>query len=290
MDKRNVRGEAPHEHHDDPDGLPPELRAVAERYAALPVPRPTTDDTTRLVARLVALEPDVARATPDQRHIAAALRVARWRLRLLGPWFWVASVVLFLAGAGATLAGAWVTPASGHASPYPLLPLILLAPLTVVLGIAHALRGAVAGVRAVEASAPIGFVEVTAGLVLAIVAFDGLLGTAATVALALLRWAPFASLLAAWLGPLLLLAGISLPVALRWGAGPAAAIGGLPWLVLAVLASIEPHGAYGLAFTVPGDAASLLAHVAAGGLGAVALAATLTRGAAWRPLAAPQGA
>lgn len=282
MDERRTPGQATHRHHDDPDALPPDLRAVAEHYAALPVPVPATGETRVLMARLLALEPEVARATPGRSHVAAALRVARWRLRVLGPPFWLASVALLLLGLKATTAG-------GPAGPNPLLPLILMVPLTVVLGIAHALHRAVAGMRAVEASAPVGFVEVTAGLVLAIVAFDGVLATAATALLAALRWAPFASLMAAWLAPLLLLAGVSLPVALRWGATSAAAIGGLPWLTLAALAALEPRGIYGLAFAVPLDAVSLLVHAAVAGLGTVLLAVTLTRGAAWRSLAAPRG-
>ena len=251
------------------DDLPPELRAVALRYAAQPVPCPTPAATARLLARLLAEEPSVALAAPRQPWpVAQALRVARWRARLLGPWFWIASVLLL--GAGAVL-----TP---FVPTYRALPLILLAPLTAVLSIAHAARTSSGGLRAVEASAPVGFVEVTAGLVLAIVGFDCVLGAAATLALALLRWAPFVTLLLAWLGPLLLLAGLSLPIALRWGAIPAATIGGAPWLMLAGIAALQPRGAYALAVTMPQDSLSLALHVLATAVGAALLALLLLRG------------
>ena len=277
MDERDRQGIYPPRHTASDDELPPELRTVALRYAAQPVPRPTPDDTARLMARLLAEEPGAALATlPGHGHVLPTLRVARWRLRLLGPWFWVASVVLLLCGAALTpfLHGRDAA-----------LPFVLLAPLTTVLGLAHAVRTSSGGLRAVEASAPLGFVKVTTGLALAIVGFDCALGAAATLVLALLHWAPFVALLAAWLGPLLLLGGISLPVALRWGAVPAAVVGGGPWLLLAALARLQPEGAYAQAFALPQDAPSLIAHLGAALLGCALLALVFVRGASWPALA-----
>lgn len=258
------------------DDLPPELRAVAARYAAQPVPRPTPSDTARLMARLLAEEPSAALAVPSHDgRVLAALRVARWRMHLLGPWFWVASVLLLALGAA-------ITPHMGRAGTA--LPLVALVPLTAVLGLAHALRTPSNGLRAVEASAPIGFVEVTVGLSLAIVACDGALGALATVVVALARWAPFAPLLAAWLGPLLLLAGISLPVALRWGTVPAMVIGAGPWLALAFSAILQPTGLGALIFALPHDAVSVLTHIAMATLGGGLFLLTLVRGETWRTL------
>ena len=283
MAEQDPRADNRHGHTgaDDDDDLPPELHAIAQRYAAQPVPRPTPADTARLVARLVADEPAVALAAPA-RHgpIIGAFRVARWRMHLLGRWFWVAGVILMALGA--------VLTSALHGSGA--LPLILLAPLTAVLSLAHAVRTPSAGLRAVEASCPIGFVEVTTGLVLAIVGFDCLLGVMATAGLALLRWAPFVALLAAWLGPLLLLAGISLPVALRWGAIPASLVGGGPWLLLAAVARLQPGGAYARAVAVPQDGLSLTLHLVAAALGSLLLVLMLVRGSAWRALSLPEGA
>lgn len=278
MDEHEKPAAGPHPATDE--DLPPELRALAARYAAQPGPRPTQDDTARLIARLLAEEPAAARAaTPRYGRVMPALRVARWRLRLLGPWFWLASVLLLLASAG-------LTPAFFRASP--IAPLVLVAPLTVVLGLAQALRTSSDGLRAVEATAPIGFVPVTAGLVLAIVAFDSAFGLLASALLAVLHWAPFAALVAAWLSPLLLLAGVSLPIALRWGTVPAAVVGTTPWLLLAGAVMLDRHSIYALAFALPGDTTSALAHAALALLGLVALLFTLLRGARWRALAAPQ--
>jgi hypothetical protein len=259
-----------------PEELPADLRAVARRYARQPAPRPAPADTARLVARLLAEEPAVRASAPPgdrgwTRGGARALRVARWRVRLLGRAFWVASVLVVALGAGASLLG---RADLAHGA-----PLIMLAPLTASLGLAHALRTPSLGLRAVEASCPIGALEAGAGLVLTIVGFDCLFGLAATAAVAASGVAPFAALAAAWLGPLLLLAGVSLPIALRWGATPAAMIGGGPWLLLAAAAA-DGHGPGGL-FRPPAEVAALAVHLAAAALGAALLLTTLRYGPAW---------
>lgn len=252
---------------DTPEDLPADLQAVARRYARQPVPQPTAADTARLLARLLVEEPAARAASGADRprgHVARALRVARWRVRLLGVPFWLASAVtLALAVAvGAPLrAGgldAWQA-------------LVLLVPLTAVLGLAHALRTPHVGLREVEGSCPIGAAEALAGVVLAIVGFDCALGLAATLALALAGWAPFVALAAAWLGPLLLLSGLSLPVALRWGVGPAALVGVVPWLLAAAVTRLQPVGP----FALPGDTPAGLARLAAAGVGGLLLLLTL---------------
>lgn len=262
------------------DELPPELQAVAARYAAQPVPRPSPEQTARLLARLLAEEPRAACATsPHQGQIMPALRVARWRLRLLGPWFWVASVLLLALGAA-------LTPIADRASLA--LPLVVCIPLTAVLSLAHAARTPSRGLRAVEASAPIGFAAVTAGLALAIIICDAALGVLATALVALAHWAPFAPLLIAWLGPLLLLAGLSLPIALRWGTMTAMMVGAGPWLALALIAALRPAGLNTFAFALPYDAVSVLVHVAAAALGGGLILLTFVRGETWRIAATPQ--
>jgi len=258
--------------------LPSDLRLVVQRYQTLPVPRPTAEDTARLVARLLAEEPAAALAlSSPSGGLLAAVRVARWRVRLLGAQFWIASVLLMLVGAAWSQSLHTTTGAA---------PLIFLIPLTAVLGLSHALRTSSGGLRAVETSSPLGFVEVTAGLALAIVGFDCLLGVIATSALALARWAPFGLLLAAWLGPLLLLTGISLPIALRWGAIPAAVIGGGPWLLLAATAQFKPVGL----FALPQGTLSLTLHLLAALSGLSLLLLTYLHNPRWLNPSLPQGA
>lgn len=263
---------------DEPEAaLPPDLRAVARRYARQLAPRPTASDTARLVARLLAEESttgvarDAATAEGARRRWARALRVAGWRVRLLGPAFWVASVLLI---AGAVLG---VDRLAAHAPAWS--ALVLLAPLTAALGICHALRTPHRGLREVEASTAVGTPEALAGLVLAIVGCDCALGGLATLALALASVAPFVALLATWLGPLLLLSGVSLAVALRWGAGPAALVGGGPWVLLAAASRLEPVGI----FAPPGDALAFALRLVAAALGGALVFLALLRGPAWPP-------
>ena len=252
-----------------PDDLPPELRQVAQRYAAQPVPRPTAQQTSLLLARLLAEEPVAALSTSHTRpRVNQTLRVARWRVRLLGPQFWVASVILL------TLA-AWATRS------YYLLsgttPLLLTVPLTGVLGVAYALRTSSRGLREVEASTPLGFAEAAAGLVLAIAGFDCALGAAATLAVCQTTAQPFLALLTVWLGPLLLLTALSLPVALRWGALAAALVGGAPWALLVLAASHQPASPLGLLIlSLPHDAGAAAPHLVLALVG-LALLVTMMR-------------
>lgn len=224
---------------DEHDDLPPELLITARRYAAQPAPRPTAEDTTRLVQRLLTLPVEASVAVPPATvSPLSALGVARWRVRLLGPTFWVASVVLLALTVGLSLAGG---------AQRSILPLVALLPLSGVLGVAHALQTRSGGLREIEAACPVGFVRVTAGLTLAILGFDCALGVIATALLALLQWAPFVALLSAWLAPLMFLAAISLLVALRWGVAPAAVVGAGPWMALSLIAAFMPSG------LMPGD-------------------------------------
>jgi hypothetical protein len=163
------------------------------------------------------------------------------------------------------------------------LPLVLMGPLTIVLGLAHALRTISRGLRELEASAPVSFAEVSSGLVLALVAFDGLLCAAVSAALALARLAPFAGLIAAWSAPLLLLAGVSLLVALRFSVRAAALIGVGPWLLLAQWSLLSPQAAVAALFTAPTDTGAVVARLLAGLVGLLLLLWPMTRGDAWRP-------
>ena len=256
--------------------LPPDLADVARRIASQPIPQPTAQETTLLVERLLVAAGAAAADTPTSSVAWSPwplLRVAYWRARLLGPWFWIASVALITFGASVSLVNA----TGGNA-----LALLLILPLTGVLSLAYALRTTSAGLREVEAVSPMGLVEAAAGLALAILGFDCAFGMLVTLVLALLRWAPFLALLAAWLGPLLLLTGVSLPLALRWGMSAAVTIGAGPWLALALGALVWPRGFAAQLFTVPAGNLSLALHLAAAAVGGCLLLVLLLRGAAWQ--------
>lgn len=265
------------------DELPEDLRGIARRYAAQPVPRPMQSSTAQLTQRLLAEAAFSAQETRQEpRHVFwQILALARWRLLLLGRWFWIAGVLLLLGFI-------WIAARVGQIGATRFVTLlILLLPLTAVLGLAHALRTPSAGLRAVEASCPVNFIQATIGLVLAILGFDSLLGAMATLAIALAHWVPFWSLLLAWLSPLLLLTAISLPIALRWGALRAALVGGLPWLLLGFVgfvAHLEQNGPNfaTLLFSLPEDTLSLLCHLAIIALSIALLGALFTTAPKWQ--------
>jgi hypothetical protein len=257
----------------DREGLPPDLLETAQRYAAQPVPHPTREQTRQLVERLLAEQAQIlAGSAARPRSAFAAVRVARWRVRLVSAWFWIVSVVLLALVASITAV---------NTMPDKMVPLVLLLPLTAVLGLAQAARTPSRGLRDVETTCPVGTVTVMAASALAVVCLVCAFGLIATAFLALLSWAPFAALLVAWLGPLLLLAALSLPVALRWGAIPAAAIGAGPWLALALAAVVIPGSSAGEIFALPHDALSFAWHLGAAALGATTLL-LLLRDAAWQ--------
>ena len=84
------------------DELPPDLQAAASRYAAQPVPRPSSAETARLVHMLVTEATFQTQYTHEKGN-APLWRIAvltRWRVYMLGPWYWMASVLLLLAGIG----------------------------------------------------------------------------------------------------------------------------------------------------------------------------------------------
>jgi hypothetical protein len=238
--------------------LPLDLQAVAKSYASQPVPRPSSAETAHLIHVLLAESAFLAQDTHDQGspHLWRMATLTRWRVYLLGPWFWMAGVLLLLVGIGLSQ--------SFTVSDLITL-LILLLPLAAVFGLVYALRAPSAGLRAVEASSSVTFAQTSMGLGLVLLAFYSVLGLLATLGFALAHWAPFWNLLLAWLAPLLLLTTISLPIALLRSVRLAALVGGVPWLLLGLLALAEQNGSSiaTLFFSLPQDALSFAAHLAA---------------------------
>jgi hypothetical protein len=254
--------------------LPEELSEVAQWYTTQPVPKPTSEVTGRLMIRLQAEEVAIARVSFQGRQsIIQTLRMARWQLALLGPWFWITSVVLLALG---VVCAPFLSAGGAMAL------LVYALPLTAVLSAVYSLRRVTPGLPDVEKSSPTGFVEMMTGVVLALICFNVVLGLLATAALSLAHWAAFGELLASWLGPLLLLVAISIPVALRWGAFPAMLVGVGPWLLLMLFATAYSGGisASFLLATQPNILLGL--QLCAAGVGAVILFLLLTRGSSWQ--------
>ncbi len=273
MDKNDRQNTVPGKNLAAEHELPVELRLIAQRYAAQPVPCPTPEATRNLMTRLLAEETVVERVNYQPRKsLVQSLHMARWHMLLLGPWFWILGALLLLLGF--LIAPAFKAEA--------ILMLVILLPLTALMSVVHALHRLRSGAREVEVSCPTSIVQVMVALVLAIVCFDALLGLIATVGVALAQWAPFVTLLTAWLGPLLLIVGISFPIALRWGTLPAVVIGSGPWLILIVLSFMLPNTGLSQSLWMPQDSFSIVAHFLAAGLGALILLLLFLRGSTWQ--------
>lgn len=274
--RRDDQGQAHffvHRHPED-EHLSKELGQVAQWYVTRPVPESPPDLAQRLMTRLQAEASSATRVSPrDTQPIDQTLRMIRWQLTLLGPWFWITGSVLLILGVGTA----------------PFLPqnaaitlLIYMLPLTTVLSAIYALRRVRPGLRDLEKSSPMGFVEMMAGVILALVCFNVVLGLFATIALSLVHWAAFGTLLASWLAPLLLLVASSFPVALRWGTGPAMMVGGVPWLLL-ILGAFARSGALSASFLLATQPGWLLAlQLCAASLGIAVLAGLFLRGSTWQ--------
>jgi hypothetical protein len=256
------------------ESLPADLQAIASAYASQPVPHPSPSVSARLMQRLLT---EVTYANQDRQpeRLWPTLALARWRAYLLGPWFWVAGLPMILLG-GLLVPHMLASNTSAC--------LILLLPLTTVLSLAYALRTPSAGLRAVEASCPVNFVQTTMGLALAILAFDILFGLVATLAVALVNVAPFWSLLLAWLAPLLLLTAISLPLAFLCSVRVAMLVGGLPWLLLGISALVEQNARNWATwfFSLPQDTSALSSHLAVIALSLVFLSTLLLSAPRWQ--------
>ncbi|GCF11959.1 hypothetical protein [Dictyobacter arantiisoli] len=259
------------------DDLPADLQAIVNSYAVQPIPRPSSTETARLIRTLLVEAAFQAQDTHEKGN-ASLWRLAvltRWRVSLLGPWFWMSGVLLLLVGIGLSRPLAVTNLIT---------LLILLLPLAAVFGLVYALRAPSAGLRAVEASCPVTFVQTSMSLGLALLACDSVLGLVATLGFALAHWAPFWNLLLAWLAPLLLLTAISLPIALLRNVRLAALVGGLPWLLLGLLALAGQSGpsvAKAL-FSLPQDTLSLASHLATIALGLLLLIVFTTFASKWQ--------
>jgi hypothetical protein len=242
-----------------PENLPADLQAIADTYASQPVPRPSSDANARLMQRLLteAAYVNQERQIQEPDRLWQTLALVRWRVYLLGPLFWISGMLLILFGG-------LLSSHSHVLASHSITLLVLLLPLTVVLGLAYALRTPSEGLRAIEASCPVNFVQTALGLGLAILAFDILLGLVATVIFSMMSFVPFWNLLLAWLAPLLLLSAISLPLALLRGVRLAALVGGLPWLLLGISALAEQNAKSwtGWLFSAPQGTLALSSHLA----------------------------
>jgi hypothetical protein len=221
-----------------------DLSGVQESLARYVVPRPSPEETGALLARLRPLvaaraagadaraaqvhttvrtpapapEPDFLEDAPlpaAQRGVRGWLDLARSQTSLLESSFWWASGLVFTVGllAGLTQAG----------RPYSLI-LAFLSPVLAAAGVAYAFRPSLRSLGEMERACPINPLELVYARLGLVLAFNLVLSLALLTMLAatepgLVLW----RLVAAWLGPMLALAGVALYTTVRWGAVAGAA-------------------------------------------------------------------
>jgi hypothetical protein len=242
-------------------------------YATQPSVSPTPEATSRLVERLLA-EPvttPVLPATGGKWRIIVA--AAFWRLRMLGPLYWLAWLTLMMVGVVSAQFYLIHLQSPLEFSLIVVLPLGLIISLAAVLGETHSI------IRAVESSCPISRIEIAGGLALALLTLHIAFGALTTAVLALLDYAAFTNLLFAWLGPLVLLSACAFVLAICYGTRPSLAFAGGAWLILALLAALFPHGFAAAIMSVPATTLAIALQAAAIVIGCLIFTVVFSRSA-----------
>ncbi len=240
--------------------------------------RDAARDTTGTALPADAVERGVAACLGAMRHggPAPGEEFGLWRavlgaqLRLFPPSVRVAAVIVLLLG----VPQAFLSPGSASTA------LDIVAPVLAAAGVLAAFGGARRASLEVELACAVRPYELLLARLLLVVGCDLAVALAASVVLWVAGGGGAAAhLVLAWLGPLLLLAGLNLTLSLRWGATAAAVPSVALWSV-SVAATTRASAWPGLAWCVPARMSTpeLLGLAAAGGL---LLALTVARGAFW---------
>lgn len=249
--------------------LLPTLRRLAEWQA----PQPTAADTQRLLAQLAEALPASApisapapqpALSPIRQSIRAERRrqgyglgwllaIARTQVSVFGMEFWLASALITIVGAIATLIISGASQANA-----PQMQMLLLrasGPLLAYLGATAAFRGVSERALECELACPPSPLQLTIARLVIILGYDVSLG----LVLSLLLWAGGAeqvlALTLAWFMPLLLVSGLALSLSLRFSIQTAAFAAYASWLAFLAIGSNVAHVAsWPFALTTPSDA------------------------------------
>ncbi|MEW6651741.1 MAG: hypothetical protein AB1453_16315, partial [Chloroflexota bacterium] len=202
-----------------------DLSSLARFLESDALPDPRKEEVARLMA---ALEPYLPGSSAAQSRPAAHwLRLVHSQLILFESSFWLSGVLV-------VLLGLFITVLDGRE----LLPLalVLLAPLLAVAGVAYIFRPETRTLRELErltATAPAELLFSRLALVLAFNLLVSLL-------LLFLTWVEGAQvvlwrLALAWLGPMLMLAGLALYSTIRWGLLIGTLLPMISWVSLVVM-------------------------------------------------------
>jgi hypothetical protein len=252
---------------DERNEVIPALAAFAAWTAA-----PTSDDTSNLVRRLRPLMP-TGRRVRTARHVRTGIsgefgyliRVALSQVTVLRAGFWFGSLVVLAISAALA-----ATQGDGARS----VVLYLAGPLLAYMGTSAGFRAESLGVLEFEFACPITPRQLTVARLLIIVGYQTTAGMVIAFAFAPVIGGPALQLVAMWLAPLLLGAGVTLLCSLRFPIAWAGATVYAGWIALVVLA---------WRFGSIASATSLPAEIAFAAIGLAAIGVAVW----WLPAAMP---
>jgi hypothetical protein len=157
------------------------------------------------------------------RRLADLVSLGRAQVTLFSLPFWVVSIAVMVAGAGAAAVGL---------DPGRVLAFYLAAPLLAWVATAAAFRGQGSGPQELELSSPISPRELLLVRLFVILAYDLAIGFAASIPFALSGSSTLGSITLSWLGPLILATGATLVIASWIRAERAGAIVYAAWVVV----------------------------------------------------------
>lgn len=243
----------------------------------------TPAETQRL---LLALTPALPQASAVRRAVherlgqrsslLQLLDTARIQVRVMRPAFWLVSAAIMLLGVAVELSQ------PGDVAAF---ALRALGPLLVSLGVGIAFRGIGRNTVEWELACPPSALELIVARLVIVLGYDIALGTCLSLLGGRFAGGEVWVVTAHWLAPLLLVAGLALALAPRWGFQRAATWAYMGWLGALVLAASMPRildvATVGSLLTVTTDLVLGIVGVA---LCAVALARFARQEPAWLPL------
>ncbi len=222
------------------DATPAEAKAwtpVAQLLAQWPERNVTSADTTRLMSTLTQAMPQrsvVRQAIHSrmvrQNRLFTLLATVHTQVSILRLNFWMLSIAIFLSGVFAVLFPAedWTT----------IICIRAIAPLLAFLSVASVFRGV--GLQTIEweLACPPSIIQLIVARLVIILGYDVMLG----LLLSLVGWAhrgdSFFVVTLTWLVPLLVVAGLTLLLSLRFPVSLSATLAYTCWLVLMFLGPV----------------------------------------------------
>jgi hypothetical protein len=210
--------------------LAPQLLRLVEWQTPIPSPAGSMQLYNRLLHALPRTSPvrQALQAQWSKPHNALLnmLAIVRAQVNILRLSFWIASIAITLVGILAVIASS---------GPNQAIPLYALGPLLACLSTMTAFRAADLQVMEFELVCPPSVLQLTIARLVLVLSYDIALGLLLSLLFWMIGSGDVLTLTLAWLMPLLLVAGLTLLLSLRWGIRTAAALAYGGWLILLIL-------------------------------------------------------